>query len=518
MDRLLDPLAGKELTAFSRRWQTYFARVVYVGLIGGLLYSFWSDFRVLDVSEFANLGRRLFTGFFWVQFSWVSATAMFGAADLVSREARSGMLGLLSLTPLEATDVAWGKWKAAMASSLSLVLCGLPVTAVCVYAGGAGLEELCWSTALTAASAGLCAAHGILGAARSPTLVSGLLRAGGGFAKGFLLFTVVTYVFGPVFSAPFHPYYAGVVAVRAGGISVIPAWLWIVTLPFCAWRVWKLLALAELDLRSRGFGGPTDAAPDPRHGTLDPMLRFLQRQGFRSLEPPPWLLEAFPLVWKELVSRASARAVRIWQVPAVFVAGVGALFGLTQEGPAPGIVAAVFFAALLLALGAGSVLFASERDQRRWEGLLVAPLSSSRIVAAKLLSPLFTPEAAATLAVVALTLAGWGNVARLEQALPRAILAALLFLAFAYALAAFASLHARSSRAAFLASSGAVSALLGLWATSLLPPWFETLNPTAWVFDPEPRTFGAGILAVYACAIALLVAATIVSLRRAAAR
>jgi ABC-type transport system involved in multi-copper enzyme maturation permease subunit len=517
MDRLLDPLVSKELTSFSRRWQTYFARVVYVGLIGILLFWFWGHVRVTNISELANLGRGLFQAFFWVQFAWVSATAMFGAVDLVAREVRSGMMGLLALTPLDADEVAWGKWKAAMAGSLSLVLCGVPVAAVCVYAGGIGLEELCWSTALTAATAALCAAHGILGAARSPTPVGGLLRAGGGIAKAFLLFTVVTFVFGPVFSAPFHPFFAGVAVVQSGGLSVVLAWLWIITLPFCLWRAGRILALAQFDLRARGFGGPIDAPPDPRLGTLDPMLRFLHLTGFRALEPPPWLLEASPLVWKELVSRASARAVRLWQVPAAFLVTGAALFGLTQ-GPAPGIVAAVFFVALLVALASGSDLFASERDRRRWDGLLAAPLSASRIVAAKLVSPLLTPEAAATLAVVALTVAGWGGVSRLEQDLPGTILAFLLFLAFAYALAAFASLHARTSRAAFLASSGVVFAILGLWATSLLPPWLEELNPTAWLFDRRARPFSAATLSVTAGATVLLVVSTIASLRRAAAR
>jgi ABC-type transport system involved in multi-copper enzyme maturation permease subunit len=181
-------------------------------------------------------------------------------------------------------------------------------------------------------------------------------------------------------------------------------------------------------------------------------------------------------------------------------------------------VAAVFFVALLVALASGSDLFASERDRRRWDGLLAAPLSASRIVAAKLVSPLLTPEAAATLAVVALTVAGWGGVSRLEQDLPGTILAFLLFLAFAYALAAFASLHARTSRAAFLASSGVVFAILGLWATSLLPPWLEELNPTAWLFDRRARPFSAATLSVTAGATVLLVVSTIASLRRAAAR
>ena len=40
---LLDAVTLKEIFGISRRGQTYFGRVVYVGLIGLIMYQFWSS-------------------------------------------------------------------------------------------------------------------------------------------------------------------------------------------------------------------------------------------------------------------------------------------------------------------------------------------------------------------------------------------------------------------------------------------------------------------------------------------
>ncbi len=514
---LLGPLARKELGGFARRTPTYVSRMVYVGMIGALLYAHWSAVRVSNVSELAALSRRIFDSFFWLQLGWVSAVAVYTAADLMVREQRSGMLGLLALTPLDAEDVAWGKWKAAMGASLSLVLCGVPVGAICVYAGGVGPLDLAGSTGITGAAAALGAAFALRAAARSATLGGAIARSAFDLGKDLFLFGVLAVFFGPILSAPFHPFFAALAAAKAPAAFPLLGWVWVLTLPGCLWRTRRILLRTAPELKAAGFGGPVDAPADPRMGRMDPLTRFLYLGGMRQLEPPDWVIDAFPLVWKELVARAAGRAVRLWQTPVLIVVVPAALvFSAFSTSDAPGLAGAVHFVAVFIALAAGAGTFAAEREGRRWDGLLSAPIGSARIVGAKLLSPLLTPEAGALVVVVGSAIAGWGGLRRLEGGLPGAIGSSLLFLGFAYVLAAFLSLQLSSRRLAFVSSAALVVAFLGVSSTSLGPAWLRDFDPRT----PLEGSEGSGVqfVAAYGAAILVLVAGMVGGLRRAAAR
>src|SRR5438876_8682803 len=154
---LRDPLALKELSGLSRRWQTYLARGVYVGLLGLILGQFWftvtSFSSFASPSEYADLSRRIFHDFVRLQMLFVTLTAILSAADTIPREFQRGMMGVLTLTPLTFHEIVMGKWKAVMAQAGSLIFCGVPVVAICVYLGGVGLWEMVWSLSLTAATA-----------------------------------------------------------------------------------------------------------------------------------------------------------------------------------------------------------------------------------------------------------------------------------------------------------------------------------------------------------------------------
>ncbi|HLF93042.1 MAG TPA: hypothetical protein VJB14_06250, partial [Planctomycetota bacterium] len=71
-----DPVLRKELNGLSRRWQTYFVRVLYVGLIGIIVWRFWDGMTrqgaLLEVSEAAMLGRELFMTFVVLQMVFVT--------------------------------------------------------------------------------------------------------------------------------------------------------------------------------------------------------------------------------------------------------------------------------------------------------------------------------------------------------------------------------------------------------------------------------------------------------------
>src|ERR1043165_8822217 len=101
-----DPLFLKELLGASRRSQTYWGRAIYVGVMGLIVYQFWSMLTtrmgLISPSAFAQLSRDLFHNFLGFQMLIVSLAAIGSAAERVIREERSKTLGLLLLTPLSA--------------------------------------------------------------------------------------------------------------------------------------------------------------------------------------------------------------------------------------------------------------------------------------------------------------------------------------------------------------------------------------------------------------------------------
>ena len=142
----IDPLAVKELSGIARRWQLYLGRGIYVGLIGFIVWIFWNTLTRrgdwMSPSAYAELGRQLFFMFFSMQMAVVTLGGMSAASDMITREVRSGTLGLLALTPLTPWRIVAGKWKAALIQTSTAILCGIPELAVCIYLGGVGLWEL----------------------------------------------------------------------------------------------------------------------------------------------------------------------------------------------------------------------------------------------------------------------------------------------------------------------------------------------------------------------------------------
>ncbi len=96
----LDPLAVKELSGTSRRWQSFATRVLYVALIGFIVWEFtriWEQqVRWFSVSDYARLGRQFFQAFFGLQMVVVTFSAVSAASDMVTKEARAGTLGAVT--------------------------------------------------------------------------------------------------------------------------------------------------------------------------------------------------------------------------------------------------------------------------------------------------------------------------------------------------------------------------------------------------------------------------------------
>ncbi len=512
---LLDPVTVKEIYGISRRGQTYFGRVVYVGLIGLILYEFWSRIITgrpfISPSDYAELGRKLFQQFVPLQLIMVSLAAVGASADRVIREERAGTLGLLLLTPLTARRIAFSKWKAALAQSGSLILCGVPVVAVCVYLGSVGPWELLWCFSLTGAMAMLGAAFGLRASAVCST-VPRALGMGMLYVIGYALLPLVLLFVagaGAFFAAPFlHPVYSAYTLTFAG-VGSDSGW------SYCWIGSTILSCLASVFVV--GGGGPLieRRVRAPRQVTLPSPAEVP--------EPPPTLRKVFgtknvtlrmtrevwdgdPLLWKEIVTRGGSKwSADLKSMFLVYALIFIALCWLFTQGSSLGTFAFLGALFTLLSLINGASLFAPEKEGRKMEMLLSAPVSSSRIVRSKLLAGVMSPEALRILLLAMATAVGFSWWSGAGILLYVGVLA--IFLVFVFVLSAAASLHAESLQGAALASAGVLCAIILVLpiVVSVLAPRagggdslplplyvLSSLNPV-WILEPLDPNRGEGL-------------------------
>jgi ABC-type transport system involved in multi-copper enzyme maturation permease subunit len=478
-----DPLAGKELRGATRRWQTYALRVLYVALTGLIVARFYdsaaSAGQLTNPSEYSNLSRELFRSFLYLQVSFTTLAAVWAASDLVLKEARRGTLGLLYLTPLKASDVAFGKWKAAMAQALALVLCGAPVMAVCAYLGGVGAIDLAWSLSLTLAIAGVAAAFSFhfSAAVRSQAGVMGLtLAAMLGFSIAPLWFGVFA---GWQVFAFVHPVFsAGAAMIPEAAGSAAADWSWASAAPLSF-----LFAFFLVRSSSGKLGKRSQDVPRPDDPILHQIPAWAQRAA--RLLGPRRVPESNPLVWKEIATRAAIRMdvdvqrAVFW----IFTIFLG-LAWLATQGKGLGMVYFAGFVFLVLAIVAGATLFSYEKEGRRFDMLLSTPVSNREIVMAKLAAGVVAPEALKAFALLGVILVAW--TARLGiGGLVATSSTVVVYLAFAYVLASAASLHAPNAQSAFMASAGILA--FQLFILPLAVPEFASLLHPVLVLEALPE-------------------------------
>jgi ABC-type transport system involved in multi-copper enzyme maturation permease subunit len=512
MPALLDPVTVKEIYGISRRGQTYFGRVVYVGLIGLIMYEFWSTIisrtPFLSPSVYAKLGRELFHQFVPLQMAMVSLAAIGASADRVIREERSGTLGLLLLTPLTSRQIAFSKWKAALAQAGSLILCGLPVVAVCVYLGSVGPWDLLWCFSSTLAMAMIGAACGLRASAIYSTvpraLVMGLL-----YVLGYTLMPL-TLLFiagvGAIYAAPFlHPVYSmyKLIVENTTSDSIWNyAWIPSTIVSFFASRfvVGGVAGLIERRVKSP----PNAALPDDPE--VPTRLRPAGAKAVPRLRTSRDVWDGDPLLWKELITRSGSRwSVEVKSMFLVYSLIFIALCWLFTRGTSMPVFAFLGALFAFLSLINGAALFAPEKENRKIEMLLSSPVSSASIVRSKLMAGVASPESLRILLlalVTAVAFSWWSGPGILIY-----IGVLFLFLAFVFMLSAAASLHAATLQGAALASAGIlcfIVLVIPIIVAVLTPPseigrtlspplyLLSTLNPV-WILEPLEPGLGEGL-------------------------
>ena len=497
---LLDAVTLKEVFGISRRGQTYFGRVVYVGLIGLIMYQFWSSIITqtpfLSPSVYAKLGRELFSQFVPLQMFMVTLASIGAAADRVIREERAGTLGLLLLTPLTARKIAHSKWKAAMAQSGSLILCGIPVVAVCVYLGSVGPWELLWCFSVTGGMAMLGAAAGLRASAVCSSVPRALVMALL-YVLGYALLPL-TLLFiagvGAIYAAPFlHPVYSAywlwdskTASDSIWTFTWIPAT--IVSYLAARYVVSGVGTLIERRVKTpRAPSLPSDTEMSTAVRPLSPKKERLTRE----------VWEGDPLLWKEMLTRAGSRwSTEVKSMFLVYSLIFIALCWLFTRGQSLGTFAFLGALFAFLALVNGASLFAPEKEGRKMEMLLSSPISSYDIVRSKLMAGVASPESLRILAIALATAAAFSWWSGPGVLLYVGVM--LLFLVFVFTLAAAASLQAESLQGAALGSAGILCCILlvlPIVVAVLTPPQniggtlppalylLSTLNPV-WVLEP----------------------------------
>jgi ABC-type transport system involved in multi-copper enzyme maturation permease subunit len=438
----------------------------------------------------------------------------------VLREVRTGTLGLLYLTPLTAAQVAFGKWKAAMAHAGSLILCGAPVLAVCVYLGGVGPLDLAMSLTTTLGISGIAAAFSFhfSSAVRSQTAVLGLTLAA---LLGFSIAPLWFGMFGlyPLF-AWVHPVFALGAGLMSAQSGVSGEWGWAGALPASLATAWILVRSSAGRLGRRGVEVPRPDDPASLPGPA-----AWQREQMSARTPP--VPETNPLLWKELATRAALRIdpdVRK-AVAWIFVIFLG-LAWLATQGRGFGM---LYFAGFLFLAGAtvsGSALFSADKEGRRFDMLLSTPVSNGDIVRAKLLAGLISPESIRAGVLLLLIIVAW--TIREGPGIPLLVIpVAALSIVAVFFLSAAASLYSPNARSAFLLASGSLFLLLfvtpvvALPAAELAHPFFVLRAMEAGpegAGDPAlPVRFGV-FVAVHLAAIAGLYVALVRGLARVTGR
>jgi ABC-type transport system involved in multi-copper enzyme maturation permease subunit len=458
-------LVLKELRSGSRRWTTYLLRGLYVALAAVILWAFWEDHRHLldSPSTYAQIGRDLFSAVNVLQITAAVLGAMLGCSDSITAEVRNGTLGIILMTPLTPFRVVTAKWGAVLVQTLTLLLSGAPALAICAYLGGVGPEDLLRSLAVCLVASGFGAALALHASSGAPSAARAFLTT---LLRTFLLYLAWMIGFRVLVSLLPAVQLPSVLlaAVQYGFlvtmVLLIPLFLW----------------LAARNTRRRVVTPEAWNVRAHAYATR-PSYYSKHERGGKRLVIQAGVWEDRPMLWKDLATRSSARMSLGARIAVCVLIGVVVLFSiLASDGQHPGPAYVAGFFLTILAVAQGSSLFAPENSGRRWDMLLTAPVSEFRIVGSKLAAGVLGAEA---LVLALLLLAPLGAYVLCGPGCAFFLgISGFLYFAFAYLLAAFLSLHSRTSRSAFLGAGLVVMLLL------IVPPLFDSADLFASAFHP----------------------------------
>ena len=174
------PVIIRELRAGSRRWTTYWLRLIAAGTVVAAITWWLSSPGSMLVRQ---PGREVFLQMHRVILAaiWIMAPLM--ASDCLSREKREGTLGLLFLTNLRAWNIVFAKAAAVGLTALGLWLAVIPIITVPILLGGLPATEIAFSCSLALSS--------LLGALAAGLLASALCSRSSGAVALAIIFSSI---------------------------------------------------------------------------------------------------------------------------------------------------------------------------------------------------------------------------------------------------------------------------------------------------------------------------------------
>ena len=158
------PVILRELRAGSRRWTTYWLRLLAASAVVVTIIWWLSTPKIVLVRQ---PGREIFLQMHRVILAAIWIVVPLMTADCLSREKREGTLGLLFLTNLRAWNIVFAKAAASGLMALTLWLAAVPIITVPVLMGGLPAREIILSCSLALGSVCCALAAGLLASALS---------------------------------------------------------------------------------------------------------------------------------------------------------------------------------------------------------------------------------------------------------------------------------------------------------------------------------------------------------------
>ena len=384
-----------------RRWH-WWLRVLYIGLLLMFLYVTFDDhtsgsLMLPNHRAMAEIGAQFYSIFSYIQLLAVLIIAPIYAATSVCEEKTRRTLPYLLASRLTDAEIVFAKIGLAVLRVWEVLLCGLPLCAICLLLGGVTPAALFLDFLVAITAAWATCALAVLAAICSRRLVEGLLlvvlaqmlwyilpivdivarAAGTGFYVPSLLLDMNAFraiAFGQMAGAtnPLQTYFATLTATAACGLA-------------CTLAAWYLLRPAWRREEERG-----------------PLaLRFAIWRRRAAKAKRVW---DDPLLWRELRSRHTTAVDRI--VAALYlIISVGVLTsialnweatvaalrsGTFPAAPPVAMIVAAFSLFLYLAFLAlpyltitGAAAFSEERDGNQFELLRVTLLEQRQLIFAK---------------------------------------------------------------------------------------------------------------------------------------
>lgn len=413
------PLISRELRAGSRRWTTYWLRLLAAAaVIGGVL--FWLELGSPSTragSQMFALMHRIVLGAIWVLVPLMTC-------DCLSEEKREGTLGLLFLTNLRASEIVLAKTIAHGLRALTLWLAVLPVIAIPLLMGGLEWREVLLSCSLTFASLCAAVAVGLLASALTRRVNSAVawtvtlgaighvvfafgamsliafcvLIAGGTTMDQFLrIFSSDTISEAPRFLWNGNEGWRDIFRLAKVGKGVLIGAILLVALTFAALLFFSAQIIAPIIRRNWQDKPKTKRQADVDNILFKPVfwIGFFKRWMRRSLERNP-------IGWLEKRSWQGRTTAWVWLAVMIsFATGLAHEAASNRRGDVEGLDVLMWLLIGTLALlAAGS--FRRERETGALELILVTPLSERQIISGRLrgLWSQFLPSVAVWIAVV----------------------------------------------------------------------------------------------------------------------